>query len=170
MATSVGFVNDNSLDPGRDPQGFRNVELFGRLKGERGRISIGSDIESDNASMRVNGIDGAPGAFRRADPPTRPSPRSQGRGLRAVDHATGIGSVPEPSIRCCTDEDSRPSTMCRQLSLGDAIARMKLNRPGYSRHLIEQPMLGCCSTGPLPASTIWHIASNSSRRASGTGV
>ena len=22
--------------------------------------------------------------------------------------ATGIGSVPEPSIRCCTDEDSRP--------------------------------------------------------------
>ena len=84
--------------------------------------------------------------------------------------ATGIGSVPEPSIRCCTDEDSRPSTMCRQLSLGDAIARMKLNRPGYSRHLIEQPMLGCCSTGPLPASTIWHIASNSSRRASGTGA
>ena len=50
---------------------------------------------------------------------------------------------------------------------GDTRQAKQLERRFYPFHLMEQPMLGICSRGPLPVAATSFIASNRSRRTPG---
>lgn len=77
----------------------------------------------------------------------------------------GSGTSLRSSISCCS-ASGVTNHIKRSLV---SILLADRGAAGYAFHLIEQPMLACCSDGPLPVRAICRIASSSSRFAPAGG-
>ena len=131
-------------------------------------VGLGGELSGPVSGFQVNDRNADETALRSFPLNQRVRPETDLRascGIQGGERQESGGLQPNPSgVWAGLDRARRPGREPPQARI-----RMARQKPEL-RHLIEQPILGICSSGPRPVSATSFIASNKSRRASGAAA